>query len=41
MESAIAWHIEAGGGLFYPDTNEPYAPDDLPKRDDDEAGCAL
>jgi hypothetical protein len=26
----LEWHLDEGGSLFYPDTDEPYAPDDLP-----------
>jgi len=33
----LDWHLEAGGQLFYPDSDTPYIPDDLPKTHDDEA----
>jgi len=32
----LEWHIDEGGGLLYPDTDDPYSPDDLPKRHEDE-----
>ena len=33
----LEWHLDEGGSLFYPDTDDPYTPDDLPKRHDDTA----
>jgi len=32
----LEWHLDEGGKLFYPDTELPYTPDDLPKRHNDE-----
>lgn len=26
----LEWHLDAGGSLFYPDSDDPYTPDDLP-----------
>ena len=33
----LEWHLDEGGSLFYPDSDDPYTPDDLPKRRDNEA----
>jgi hypothetical protein len=33
----LEWHLDEGGSLFYPDTDDPYTPDDLPKSHDDAA----
>lgn len=27
----LEWHLEEGGRLFYPDCDDPYLPDDLPR----------
>lgn len=27
----LEWHLEEGGQLYYPDSDVPYLPDDLPK----------
>lgn len=31
VRSLLEWHIEAGGSLFYPDSDDVYIPDDLPE----------
>lgn len=28
----LEWHLDEGGRLFYPDSDDPYSPDDLPKQ---------
>lgn len=33
----LEWHLDEGGSLFYPDTDDPYTPEDLPKSHDDAA----